>query len=245
MSTQQPPKTVWKTDEQGRTTFRLSPPLVLWWVWAAFAVGNLIDLAVQSRDWFSLQIAVALLAITGLMYACALRPRVISDAGGLTVINPFRDYRVPWGGVAGVSLGDSVEIRCEQPPPKKPKVIYSWGLYSPRRTRARAELRQAYNSRRQQSGSGPTSRGFFWNPGASVAGGSLGGAGYGRMPAEGKSMASKHASHVMAGELARRCDTAKAAGTAPEGMVTGRWAWLPIAAVLIPVATFIGVVAGH
>ena len=60
-------KSVWKTDAAGRTTFRLNAPLVLWWCWVVFAVANLADLAVQSRDWFSLEITAALLVITGFM----------------------------------------------------------------------------------------------------------------------------------------------------------------------------------
>src|ERR1700689_356802 len=142
-------KPVWKTDEQGRTTFRLTGPLILWWAWGVFAVANLLDLVIQSRDWFSLEITGALLVVTAFMYACALRPRVISDGSGLTVRNPFRDYQVPWGRMAGVFLGDSVEIQYQQPP-AEPKTIYSWALYSPRRARARAELRMATGMRRSQ-----------------------------------------------------------------------------------------------
>ena len=37
-------KPVWKTDEQGRTTFRLTGPLILWWAWVVFAVIPLLFL---------------------------------------------------------------------------------------------------------------------------------------------------------------------------------------------------------
>jgi hypothetical protein len=232
---QSAPKSAWKTDAAGRTTFRLTPPLVLWWVWAAFAAVNLVDLAVQSRDWFALEITFVLLVVTGFMYACALRPRVISDATGLRILNPFREYRVPWGGVAGVFLGDSVEIQCEQEPPRPARTIYSWALYSPRRSRARAELRASTGMRRQRYEQRSQRR---YGAGESVP------QGYGKLPDQAQQLSRQHPSHVMAGELARRCSEAQAAGTEP-GVVTGRWAWQPVAAVLVPVAGLIAVIAAR
>jgi hypothetical protein len=229
------PKSAGKTGADGRITFRLNPPLVLWWVWVAFAAANLADLAVQSRDWFSLEITAVLLVVTGFMYACAFRPRVISDGSGLTIHNPFRDYHVPWGGVAGVFLGDSVEIQCAQAPPRDGKTVYSWALYSPRRARARAELRLASGPRRQQYNQRARRRYEVPDPAS---------AGYGRAPAQAQELARQHPSHAIAGELARRCSEAHAAGAAA-GVVTGRWAWLPILAVLLPVALLVGVILGH
>jgi hypothetical protein len=229
-------KPVWKTDEAGRTTFRLHAPLVLWWCWAAFAVANLIDLAVQSRDWFSLEITGGLLVVTAFMYACALRPRVISDAGGLTVRNPFREYLVPWGRVAGVFLGDSVEVQYQHPP-AEPKTVYSWALYSPRRARARAELRMATGMRRSQYNQRQQRR-YQVEPSAS----------YGKAPAQAREMSRQHPSHVMAGELGRRWNEARAAGAAAEsteGTVVARWAWWPLAGVVVSVAFLVAVILAH
>ena len=56
--------------------FRLIPPLVLWWVWVAFALVNIVDLPIQGRDRLGLAVAAALLLGTGVMYVCTLRPRV-------------------------------------------------------------------------------------------------------------------------------------------------------------------------
>jgi hypothetical protein len=229
-------RSVWKTDAVGRTTFRLHAPLVLWWCWVVFAVANLIDLAVQSRDWFSFEITGALLVVTGFMYACALRPRVISDASGLTVRNPFREYQVSWGRVAGVFLGDSVEISYEQPP-AEPKTIYSWALYSPRRARARAELRMATGMRRSQYNQ-RQQRKYHVDPSAS----------YGRAPAQAREMSRQHPSHVMAGELGRRWNEAQAAGAGAEvteGTVVARWAWWPIGGVVVPIAFLVAVILAH
>ena len=62
-------------------------------------------------------------------------------------------------------------------------------------------------------------------------------------------MARQHPSHVMAGELGRRCAEAKgaqaqAAGTA-EGTVTARWAWWPMAGVLVSIAFLVSVILAH
>ena len=231
-----PAKSVWKTDAAGRTTFRLNGPVVLWWAWSVFAVANLADLVIQSRDWFSLEITGSLLVVTSFMYACAFRPRVISDASGLTVCNPFRQYHLPWQRVGGVFLGDSVEIQYQQPP-AEPKTVYSWALYSPRRARARAELkmasgmrRSAYNQRQQ--------RRYQVDPSAT----------FGKAPQQAQEMSRQHPSHVMAGELGRRCSEAQAAQTAagvPEGTVTARWAWWPIAGVIAAVAFLVAVIVAH
>jgi hypothetical protein len=228
-------QSAWRTTDDGRTIFRLMPPLVLWWVWVAFAVANVADLAIQSHDWFAVQVTVIIAVVTGLMYACTLRPKVISDAVGLTIRNPFRDYRVPWGGVAGVFLGDSVEIQCQRPAPREGKTVYSWALYSPRRSRARAELRVGYGSRKFRDRHDDRARRRYEVPPGTT---------FGRMPAKAKELSSQHPSHVMAAELARRCDQARNAGAA-DGVVAGQWAWAPIAAVLIPVAALIVVIVAR
>lgn len=203
-----------KVAADGTIVFRLTPPLVLWWVWATFAVINLVDLAIQGRDWFSVQVAVGLVAVTGVMYACALRPRVLTDDHRLVVRNPFRDYLVPWGALKGVFLGDSVEFQCSRGPVGTDRTVHSWALYSPRRARARAELR---DPRRQ---------------------GSRAGASYGRMPAEAQRLVKQHPSQVMAAELGRMA-TAAGERDGAYGAMTGRWAWQPVAAVLVPAAALL------
>src|SRR5260221_183889 len=82
--------------------FRLPGAIVAWWAWVIFAAANLVDLAIQGRSHTAAEIAVSLAVITGLVYACALRPRIITDPGGITVMNPLRDHRVPWGSVADI-----------------------------------------------------------------------------------------------------------------------------------------------
>lgn len=228
-------KAAWKTDDKGRTTFRLMPPQVLWWVWLVFAAVNIIDLAIQAHDRFAVQVIVAIAVVTGLMYACALRPRVVTDEAGVTVRNPFRDYQVPWSGITGIFVGDSVEVACLRNPPKSEKTIYSWALYSPRRSRARAEMRTGVGSRQARQRHDSRARRRFQVPDATQ---------FARMPDQAKDLLTKHPSHIMAGELARRLEASRTDG-AGTGAVAGRWAFLPIVAVIIPVAALIAVIVAR
>jgi Bacterial PH domain len=95
--------------------FRSPFAVAAWWLWALFAIGNLIDLAVQGRDHLSVVAVFILLFVTGVMYTAALRPRILADADGLTIVNPLRDHRVVWAAVAGVDSTELVRVRCEWP----------------------------------------------------------------------------------------------------------------------------------
>ena len=75
-----------KQDRAGdREVFRSTGSLILWWLWAVFAVITLIDLIVQGTGRSAVIMAVLVIAITALVYGCALRPRIVADAGGITV----------------------------------------------------------------------------------------------------------------------------------------------------------------
>jgi len=52
-----------------------------------------------------------LLLVTGLMYTLALRPRVVADGAGLTVVNPFRVHRIPWRLITSVDTAEWVRVR--------------------------------------------------------------------------------------------------------------------------------------
>lgn len=214
MSTQQEPASGSALEDK-KKVFRLPAPLVLWWAWVAFTVVNLADLAIQGHDATSVQIAIGLLTVTGVVYACAFRPRVITDADGLTMLNPLREYRVPWARVSDVYLGESVQVRCTVAAPAtanaKGKVLHSWALYSPRRSRLKAEVR----GRRMD-------RNLVSRPG-----------GYARMPAEAREVAKQHPAEVMAREIQSLAQKARERG-APDGPVIASWAWSSLAAVLGP-----------
>lgn len=204
----------WRTSG-GKTVFRRGTPFVLFWVWVAFAIYNVIEIAFPDHNYFSLELTFGLLTITGLMYACALRPRLVADDDGIVVHNPFRDHLIRWGALSGVYLGDSVELACARPEPKKDKTVYCWALYSGRRSRDRSRMR----AMRSQS------RGLGFGGGQ--------GTGAARTQAELSDLAKKDTVELMAAELGHRSTAARERG-APAAVLESRWAWLPVASVLLP-----------
>ncbi len=131
---------------------------VVWWVWVAFALANLGDIAVQGHDHFAAQIAAVLVLITGVAYVTAFRPRVLADDAGITIRNPLRDHRVPWSCVTSVNLGDSLQVHCTWPDgdqksgeqksgEQKSKVLYGWAVHMARRSRLKAEARARRSDR--------------------------------------------------------------------------------------------------
>jgi hypothetical protein len=204
-------KSPWKATKDGRTLFRRGTPFILWWLWVAFAIFNLVQIVIPDHNYFSLELGVGLLAVTGLAYATGLRPRVIASDEGIVVHNPVRDHLARWGAVSGVYLGDSVELSCARPAPRKDKTIYCWALYSNRRARMK---QQQFGVRTLLQVSS-------------------------RAPAEARQLASQDSAQLIAGELGRRATSAREAG-APAAVLESRWAWLPIAAILLPAAALIG-----
>jgi hypothetical protein len=200
------PKSLWKAKADGNTIFRHPAPLVLWWAWVLFAVGNLIDLAVSDHDFYVVRVGGLLLLVTGIMYACTLHSRVEADEDGVTVFNPLRDHRASWGAVEGIYLGDSVEFICARPAPKKSKTIYSWALYSRRRSRARAQMQRSFFTTRRTVNS--------------------------RAPAEAADLMKQQSAQIMAAELGRRAVAAREGGAAG-GVLRSQWAWAPLTAILI------------
>jgi Bacterial PH domain len=164
-----------KKDQDGRQVFRSVGAVVVWWVWLLFAVGNLIDLAVQGRDHLSLVAAFILLFATGIVYITALRPRIIADNDGLTIANPVRDHRIDWAAVAGADPTDLLRVRCEWPEGDgtRERIIYSWAVHSSRRRQLAAEMR----ARRQVQRGGSGSAGGVGIFGAGAGGFSFGGFG--------------------------------------------------------------------
>jgi hypothetical protein len=203
----------WEPAADGKSVFRRGAPLVLWWLWVAFLVLNFLDVAVRDHDYFSFELTAGLLAVTAVVYACALRPRVVADDDAIYVYNPYRDHRARWGAVNGVFLGDSVELTCTRPSPREDKTIYCWALYSGRRSRRRAQLR----AERQE---------------ARVSG---------RTAAEIAELRRPDPVDLMAAELGRRSAAARQHG-APPATLESRWAWLPVVCLLVPAAALLALV---
>jgi hypothetical protein len=202
----------WKETADGRTVFRRIGPIVLWWVWVAFVLYNLVQLVLTGRNYFSIELAVGLLTATGIAYATTLRPRVVATPDGLEVQNPVRDHTIRWGALNGVYLGDAVELTCVRPTPRKEKTIYCWALYSGRRSRMKS----------QQLGV------RSWNRMSARTGGA-------NEPPEGDP------AQLIAAELGRRSTKAREAGTVP-ATLESRWAWLPIAIICVPAAALLALV---
>ena len=151
-----------------REVFRSPGAVVIWWVWVLFAIGNLIDLAVQGRGQVALEVAGSLLLITGIVYVAALRPRVIADSDRLTIVNPVSEHRIGWAAVAGADPTDLLRVRCAWPDggQTRRRSIYAWAVHSSRRRQVTAELRAERHARRAGLGRGGSGR---------LAGGALGG----------------------------------------------------------------------
>jgi hypothetical protein len=202
--------------------FRLPGAVVAWWAWVIFAAANLIDLAIQGRGHTAAEIAVALAVITGLVYTCALRPRVVADPGGITVMNPLRDHRVPWGSVTAVDLAESVRVHCTpEAGATREKVIHSWALYARRPNRLRTELLWQGGRRRL--------------PRSSVES-------YGQPASAAETIAKQSAAQIMAVQLDQLAREARERGAAAGPRVVS-WAWRPIAAMVAPAIALALVVA--
>jgi len=143
-------------------TFRSVIAVVVWWVWVLFAVGNLIDLAVQGRDHLSVVAAATLLMVTGIAYVTAMRPRVIAADEGITVQNPLRDHRIPWTLVSQVDLADLLRIHCRRPDKATGKIISAWAVHYSRRRQLTSDLRARRGGSRAARGAAST--GLFGVP---------------------------------------------------------------------------------
>ncbi len=229
----------------GREVYRLGTPVVVWWIWVAFAAANVVDLAVQRTVVHTeLVIDAIVLLVTGFAYALALRPRVIADQAGVTIVNPFRDHRVPWAVIQGVDTGDWVKVhhtRDGSPVTAVDvpgKAIECWALYLSARTK-RKEARPGPPRPR----SGPfTGIGVPGPPESD---------GMSRLPAEARYLASLPPARAIASNLDTRAKKERArarqassdqdnpdpSGPTPSptpAPATARWAWFPLAAIAIP-----------
>ncbi|HUC57407.1 MAG TPA: PH domain-containing protein [Streptosporangiaceae bacterium] len=251
--TKTPATSASRVRADGTRIFRMAPPQVIWWGWAGIVVLSLADYLIQAHRFPSLEFALGALAITGLVFACAQWPMVIADEHGIEIRNPVRTFFVPWVAVRGIYLADSVEVECARLPPRKTKTVYSWALSSPRRSRARAQL-----------------RGWQWDQGKRNRP-----SGYNQLPDPAKALAKMTTAEIMARELATMSEEARfrsvmvdvdltpgqESGTAapladagqldagqlevPQAggeVLEARWSWLPIAVFAVPAIAFLIVV---
>lgn len=200
-------------DPDQPATFRSPVAPLVWWVWVAFAAANLIDIAVQSRGHGGALYGSILILATGVAYTTAFKPRMIADKEQLTIRNPLRDWQVPWNAVERVALGDSLEVFCEWRDGirSQNRKLYAWAIHTPRRSRARAEMRARRQLRQQERRS--TS--------------------FGKLPPEVKeAMGKTEAEHILAA-VQNRAVRARKVAIAQAGPV-GIWDWTAIAALVLP-----------
>ena len=204
-----------KDPDSEREVFRSAGSSVLSWAWFVVALIVLIDLAIQGRDHAAVVTAALVLAITGVVYACAWRPKIVADSSGITVINPVRDYQVPWMAVSNVDVVNAVRVHCEPAPgASRGKVLYSWAVQSsPRKTRKTALRREAHSQPRPRL----TPRPRVLQPPPSSAP-----RGYGELPDSAKEALERSSADFTAGRLAERAQharqaAARAAGLPPAG----------------------------
>jgi hypothetical protein len=248
-----------RTDLPGeQQVYRTSGALVAWWAWAAFAVVLLVVLALRHRDHGALVTAFVVIAITGIMYACALRPRIVAGAAGIAVVNPLRVHEVSWSAVTQVDLVHNVRVHyCspgggtpgedtpggdspvgDRPGGDKPageKIVHSWAVQSTGRSRTRNELRARRAAR----------RGLTPEPG------------YARLPDAAQAALAGSAAEFIARQLDERArvqrsaastarpvpagDTSSGAPDAAPDAVRVRWSWGPIAAMVVPLLILLAV----
>jgi PH (Pleckstrin Homology) domain-containing protein len=140
-----------QAQPDGRQVFRSPIATLIWWIWVLFAVGNLIDLAVQGRDHLSVIAACTLLVITGIVYATAQRPRIIADDDGLTIVNPVRVHQVGWPAVVGFDPTELLRVRClwtrKDGTQSEMRAFYAWAAHSSRRRKLAEEMRAQRRAR--------------------------------------------------------------------------------------------------
>jgi len=268
-----------KDPDSEPEVFRSAGSLILSWAWFVVAVIILVDLAVQGRDHVALVAVAVVLAITGIVYACAFRPKIVAGSAGISLINPVRDHRVPWAAVVTVDVVNAVRVHCTPAPgAARGKVLYSWAVQSSPRSARKASLRREA-AKQPRARLTPRPRSLRLPPDTPPPGTVPK---YGEMPGAARDALDRSSAEFTAGRLSERAQHARqaaaraagahlaadqgagqpgepgadqaaavAAGTradtggpaaAAAEQVTAQWAWLPIAAMTVPLLLLLLVV---
>ncbi|HWG00859.1 MAG TPA: PH domain-containing protein [Trebonia sp.] len=244
-----PARTAVPVNTEGRETFRLAPPVVLWWAWVVFVLVNVVDFAVQGLPSarFGAVVAAILFCCTGLAYTLALRPRVYADGAGVTVVNPFRVHHIPWRLIQTVDAGEWVRVNYAAPAADAAdtatqssaggKRLSCWALYV-----SAAARRKIARGPRPRRGLLPGSRATArWLEDAQRGGGHGSRAqDTARLPDEARRLAAMPAAQAIAVRLDSRAARERTRQPRPSGTTgpgetaTARWSWLSIAAAAVP-----------
>jgi hypothetical protein len=197
------------SQPRAREIYRLRTPVIIWWVWLAFAVVNAVDLAIQWHHRTALVYGAFLAMATGIAYVCGLRPRMIADDVGITILNPVRDCTVPWGAIRAVDVGEAVQIHYSLPDGTQ-KVFPSWAMFASSRSQLKADMRA--QRRAAQLSKLPS---------------------YAQLPSDAKDTMARTEAQLVARLLDERAEQARADG-ATTGQPTLAWAWPAVAAIAAP-----------
>jgi hypothetical protein len=202
-----------KDPDSEPEVFRSAGSLILSWAWFVVAAIILVDLAVQGRDHVALVTAAAVLVVTGVVYACAWRPKIVADSDGISLINPVRDHRVPWAAVVKVDVVNAVRVHCTPAPGAAGgKVLYSWAVQSSPRSARKATLRrEAANQPRARLIPRPRSL----QPPGTPPPGSV--PRYGEIPDAAKEALDRSSADFTAGRLSERAQHARQAAARAAG----------------------------
>jgi hypothetical protein len=215
-----------------RQVYRTSGAQLAWWAWVLFAVVILIVLALGQHNHGVAVTAVLVVAVTGVMYACARWPQIAADRVGITVRNPLRIHVLPWAVVTSVTLVQTVQVHhTGLPGAAGDRVVHSWAVQSSGRSQVRSQARARRALRRQQP-----------EPG------------YARLPEDAATALRGSAAEFIARQLDERvqaehhraeqqeASSAHQAAGAPQGARV-HWAWGPIAGIVLPLLLLVIVAA--
>jgi hypothetical protein len=206
--------------------FRSPVAVAVWWLWVLFAVGNLIDIAVQGRDHTSAVAAAILVFVTGVIYTTAQLPKVVARSDGLLIRNPLRDHVIGWGTIVKVDTLDLLRVHCAWGTQKK--VFHAWAVQHSRRREMTQQAREARAARRGLHPSRPDS-----------VRGSVAGSGY-AAGATGSQNAPGSPQHTIESLRTRLAEAREQHPAATPPVST--WRWQAIAAIVLP-AILLAVVA--
>ena len=227
-----------------REALRLHPPVIFWWVWVAFVLANVVDYAAQGLPSarFGALLAAVLLLVTGVAYTLALRPKVIEDGDGLTVVNPFRVHRLPWPAIDSVDTGEWVRVRYTAraaaagtgDAEATSRVVHCWALYVSTRARRKVAVGASGGAAgvpRRLRGLVAAAPGGYAQPSS-------------RLPEEALRLASLPVSAAIAARLDSRAakERRRAEANGAEAVTaTTAWSWPAVAAVAVPALILLAV----
>jgi hypothetical protein len=239
-----------------RETFRLAPPVAFWWVWLGFVALNVLDYGLQGLPSarFGAVLGAILLLVTGLVFTLGLRPKVIADGDGITVLNPYRTYVVPWRLVTLVDTGEWVQVHYAAGPAPDGaggrgfgaaadgpassaggKVVHCWALYVSARTRRKIASGPGRGAQRD-----PLARFGFGRAAGTTATGED--AVSSRLPEEARYLASLPPAKAIAVRLDTTAERERARADKADknaAAATTAWSWFALAAVVVPLVILV------